>query len=193
MHIKTPLLITLIIGSTFNSSFAIGNDSTHLRSRKRQLESTEPTTVLCKSGRGLTCTCPGGCMIKPQNDTNYCTLKSCWKWDPDESACKGTGPKFTPAIVLQGIPFTGIFGSGFGNMGRWDLFAIGSCIWGGFFALACLASAFVAADDQALSGWISCWNCLFSTTLLVYYIWGIVTIANKTVLGPHGCPFAPDS
>ncbi len=158
-------------------------------------------TVPCKSGTGEKCVCPGGCMIKPANNSNLCTLKKCWRWDDDQTKCVGTGPKFTPAIVLQAIPFTGVFGSGFGNMGRWDLFTIGSIIWGVGFGLMCVLACccvYILKTDEQNSGadCAPCWSlygCLFTCGLLAYWIWGIVVIANKDVLGPNGCPFVEGS
>ena len=195
--ITTSLVVTAILASSLaDKSF---HENLRFSINNRNLENVKTSTVPCTSGSGTTCVCPGGCMTKPDNNTSHCTLKRCWEWNEDQSKCQGTGPKWIPAIVLQGIPFTGAFGSGFGNMGRWDLFGIGSCIWGGGFALLCIglfvcASKDDSKDDVGLcASCVSCYGCLFSIAVLAYWIWGIVVIANKSVDGPHGCPFAPDS
>ena len=69
-------------------------------------------------------------MTQIGNTTN-CSLKKCYAWDQDLGACKETGHNYVTPLVLQAIPFTGIFGSGFGNIGRWDLFGmyLGVSFW----------------------------------------------------------------
>ena len=93
---------------------------------------------------------------------------------------------------LKAIPFTGVFGSGFGNMGRWDLFGIGSGIWGGGIVLACLFACACSGGENAsaegTSLCMSCWGCVWALGIAAYWIWGIVVIANKTEYGPNGCP-----
>jgi len=34
----------------------------------------------------------------------------------------------------------------------------------------------------------SCLGCVWGIGIVAMWIWGIVTIANKSVLGPNGCP-----
>ena len=154
--------------------------------------------VKCSSGENSTCVCPGACMVEPTTG-DYCTLKKCWKWNVNEAKCQGSGPDFTSAIVLQAIPFTGAFGSGFGNMGRWDLFAIPmGVIFGGLVLLCVLACCLVGcsanSDDndgtkEATSQVCGmCYGCLWSVAILSLWIWGIVMIATRGVKGPNGCP-----
>ena len=51
------------------------------------------------------------------NQTNStCEVQKCFKWDNAE--CISTGKKQTPALILQSIPFTGVFGAGFGNISK---------------------------------------------------------------------------
>ena len=151
----------------------------------------------CITGSGSLCQCPGSCMLKPSDNSTYCKLKTCWEWDKDQQECRGLGPKFTPAIVLQAIPITGMFGSGFGNMGRWDLFSIGSIIWGTGFGLICLCTCFniYSKSDDESSGlcFTYCFSILLSIGITAYWIWGIVVIAEKNVLGPNGCSFVDGS
>lgn len=184
------ITICLLIASSVatnlrNTTIIIFNDIYSVPHNKYNSSKIE---IKCKSGFGNSCVCPGGCMLTPKNNTGLCTLKRCWSWNPDLTKCEGIGPTWIPALVLQGIPFTGVFGAGFGNMGRWDLFAIGSGIWGAGFVIACLIVVITSrtSDD---SGFISCYTCVFTCAVLVYWIWGIVTIANKSIMGNNGCPF----
>lgn len=138
------------------------------------------------------CECPGKCMELVNNNTE-CALKKCYGWNSNLNKCEQVGPKFIPAIVLQAIPFTGMFGSGFGNMNRWDLFGmymgvifgpfilliLGCCCW-----LVCTKESY-GQDNTELTHCISkCFGCLWGTTICSLWIWGIVVIANKEVLGP---------
>ena len=50
--------------------------------------------------------------------------KKCYKFDENLGQCKKDGYDHVGPLVLQAIPVTGVFGAGFGNMGRWDLFGI---------------------------------------------------------------------
>ena len=56
-------------------------------------------------------TCPGSCMELVNNNTK-CILKKCYSWNKELNECEETGPKFVPALVLQAIPVTGVFGAG---------------------------------------------------------------------------------
>lgn len=182
---KKYLTILAIIGALFLQVNASNFRKLHIANASSK--------VKCLSGSGDTCICPGGCMTKPVNNTTYCSLKVCWKWNSDTTKCEGTGPKFIPAIVLQAIPFTGFVGAGFGNMGRWDLFVIGSAIWGGGLFLICLLLCCITKFDESREVgkmFPSCCGCLLSASIIAYWVWGIVIIANKSVLGVNGCPFA---
>ncbi len=137
------------------------------------------------------CTCPTSCMELVNNNTQ-CILKKCYSWDKELNKCEETGPKFVPALVLQAIPVTGVFGAGFGNMGRWDIFGIYMGVVFGPFALlilACCCAMFGACaqnedrlDCAKCMG--SCFGCLWSIAIVSLWIWGIVIIANKDVTGP---------
>ena len=58
------------------------------------------------------------------NSTKKCNAIDCWKWNSIEEKCEKAGKEWLPAMILQGIPLTGVFGSGFGNIGRWDIFGM---------------------------------------------------------------------
>jgi len=136
-------------------------------------------------------TCPGSCMELVNNNTK-CILKKCYSWNKELNECEEVGPKFVPALVLQAIPVTGVFGSGFGNMGRWDIFSTYMGVVFGPFAvllLACCCAMCGACsqnedrlDCAKCMG--SCLGCLWAIALLALWIWGIVVIANKEILGP---------
>jgi hypothetical protein len=184
------VLTSCILLSLINLNFAQRN--------LRMLNSVNTSTSYpCITGSGSLCQCLGSCMLKPTGNSTHCTLKECWEWNEDNQECRGIGPKFTPAIVLQAIPFTGAFGSGFGNMGRWDLFGIGSIIWGSGFGLICLCTCchlYSGSDGESMGSVCSyCFGLLLSLGITAYWIWGIVAIAEKSVLGPNGCPFIDGS
>jgi hypothetical protein len=183
--------LTLFVLTNSLSQAKSWKDNLNLRNGRKLLETN---SIPCKTESGNSCECPGACMT-PNNSTNQCELKKCYGWDKNLGKCEETGPKFVPAIVLQAIPFTGVFGSGFGNMGRWDLFGISMGIFFGgcsflLFGVCCVM-AFSSSDEsrhgfgQCIS---TCGVCLWAIAVLAYYIWGIVVIVNKEVLGPNGCP-----
>ena len=138
-----------------------------------------------------TCACPGSCMELVYNNTE-CRLKNCYSWNKELNKCEEVGPAFVSAIVLQAIPVTGIFGAGFGNMGRWDIFNIYMAVVFGPFAillLACCCAMCGAcsqnedrADCAKCMG--ACCSCLWSIAIVSLWIWGIVVIANKEITGP---------
>ena len=164
--------------------------------RNRQLSTISTEQVPCSSLTNNKCECPGTCM-SPNNTTSpVCKLIKCYGWDTNLNKCIETGPAFTPAMVLQAIPFTGIFGSGFGNMGRWDIFGIYMAVVFGptvllIIACCCIMMGNCAQNEDRLDCWqcfISCFGCIWGVAILALWIWGIVVIANKEILGPHSCP-----
>ena len=108
------LFITLVYAS-----------SAHLMRGERELNVVStPTPIPCNPGTNDSqCVCPGKCLTY-QNSTGGCHPNNCWKWDDVNDKCEVAGKDFIGPIVLQSIPFTGAFGSGWGNMGRWDIFNI---------------------------------------------------------------------
>ena len=105
-------------------------------------------------------------------------------------------------LVLQAIPFTGIFGAGFGNMGRWDIFGIymatlfGGCCFVLLTTISCACFCNNAEEvevqqnyDDGIQCWGKCTSCLWSTSILVLYVLGIVWTATPgMVLDTNGCP-----
>jgi len=140
------------------------------------------------------CVCPGSCMTQIGNTTN-CSLKKCYAWDQDLGACKETGHNYVTPLVLQAIPFTGIFGSGFGNIGRWDLFGMYlGVLFGGccFIVLATgLCAACTGHTEEEVAPCTTCNSCLWSIAILALYIWGIVQTAEPgAILDENGCPLS---
>ena len=188
---KSIIFITAILLLSNSLSQADSwKDKFNLRNRRKLIETN---SIPCNSGSESMCECPGPCMI-PNNNTKQCEIKKCYGWNTDLGKCEETGPKFVPAIVLQAIPLTGAFGSGFGNMGRWDLFGVAmGILFGGcsFLLLGTCCVMGCSSSDESRQGFSqcigTCGGCLWAIAVLVYYIWGIVVIANKEVLGPNGC------
>ena len=175
------------------SSFANGES---IRGLKEMLD-YEP--IPCNPGtNGSSCICPDstksdftGC-LKYEESINGCHPINCWKWNEIKGQCEEAGKPFAPAIILQAIPFTGAFGSGFGNMGGWDIFGnYIACILGGCLFICCsgcIASIGHTEEiDKSASVKLctSVSSCLWSIAILTMWIWGIVVIANKEIDAPY--------
>lgn len=135
------------------------------------------------------CICPDDCL--DVGIDSYCILKKCWRWSASNHSCVKQGPSYTSALVWQSIPFTGIFGAGFGNMGRWDLFGYGSIIWGVGMVLPCILLCIYMGTYIEVNpiNVFKIYTCLFSCTVIAYYIWGIYVISTKQVRDSNGCEF----
>lgn len=190
--------IALFIGTTAipTTTTTPFKEHSNNKLRHRLLDERE-TVVGCIKFENNTCECPGGCMKYNENrSTPGCVLNNCWEWDIDKTECMENGPNFISAIVLQGIPFTGIFGAGFGNMGRWDLCGIAVAICFGplvilFIWTCCLI--FLSSTNENNENYTAkcignCFGCIWGTVILGWYIYGIVVIANKQIKAPNGCP-----
>ena len=142
------------------------------------------------------CVCPGKCMSQYQNSSK-CEVKKCYKWDENLGTWEDAGKEFTPAIILQAIPFTGGFGSGFDNIGRWDIFgyymigifgSIGfACVFNCCYMCKTVAKSTTDGEQSCMMSINSCYFCLYGVAVMVGWIWGIVVIANKEVLDGNGC------
>jgi len=167
--------ITILL-IAFNSTQSLG--------LRRQLL---PTPIPCTEGTsGIGCICPGKCLAY-QNSTAGCHPNDCWKWDDVNDKCEVAGQDFVPPIILQGIPFTGLFGAGWGNIGRWDIFAVYMAVVFGpivilLFACCCALGGVCALNEarqdccQCVSSFL---GCIWAVTIIGLWIWGIVAIANK--------------
>ena len=133
-----------------------------------------------------------GCLVW-DNTTQDCYTDDCWKWDAIEEKCVGQKDFIAP-IILQSIPVTGMFGSGFGNMGRWDIFGTYMCVV--FLPLvviccvACCMSMQSGSDSPSDTTELtkglccSCFAFVYALAVLILWIWGIVVIAEKNVKAP---------
>ena len=142
--------------------------------------------IECESNINNSCVCPGNC-LSYDNSTGYCQPQNCWKWNEMKSECVEDGKAFIPAIILQAIPFTGMFGAGFGNIGRWDIFgAYMGLFFGGCLLMCCLAvCCSINQKDESDSKLLtSCSGCIWGLAVTGLYIWGIVVIANKEYDAP---------
>ena len=174
-------------GATGNA-YLIGSSELNSDSIKfeRQL-SVMVTPIPCKQGTsGDNCVCPANCLTY-YNSTGGCHPNDCWKWSEVKDECAEAGKPFIPAIVLQAIPVTGVFGSGWGNIERWDIFNIYMAVVFGpltivILACCCAMGGFCAQNEDRLACYNclgTCLGCLWAVAIVALWIWGIVAIANK--------------
>ena len=125
------------------------------------------------------------------NQTNStCEVQKCFKWDNAE--CISTGKEQTSALILQSVPFTGIFGAGFGNISRWDLFGVSMGLFFGICLFLCctiFAGFFFCSETstECLKCYTNCGGCIYSLIVMIWWIYGIVLIANREILDGNGC------
>jgi|UniRef100_A0A6C0AKA2 hypothetical protein len=160
----------------------------------RGLELTESINdkIPCKEGTNKTdCICPNTECLKFIEKTGGCHPIDCWKWDKYNSKCEPAGKEFIPAMILQGIPITGVFGSGFGNIGRWDIFSTYmGLMFGGCLSICCcgICCNCMANENEKVSATqagTKCGSSLLSLAVTVLWIWGIVVIANREIEAPY--------
>ena len=183
----------------FISLITIVNGQSYLR-YNRILEEKVENKIQCtytQNNPGV-CVCPGSCMTNENNST-FCVLKKCYNWNTDLGKCEESGANFVGPLVLQAIPFTGVFGSGFGNIGRWDLFGLYmGILFGGCFLVICLSGLLLcvcpSGDDDGtqkescIACSTQCSGCIWGVTVLVMYILGIVWMATPgDMLDGNGC------
>jgi len=198
MHLNSNKLfqttIYIVIFQIIIWSLANGAAAESLRTTPRNLNLLTGN-IKCKYQSSSTeCLCPGSCMTQIGNTTN-CSLHKCYAWNANSGLCEQTGQNHITPLVLQAIPFTGIFGAGFGNIGRWDLFGIYmGVLFGGccFIVIATLLfAACTGHTEEEATGFTSCNTCLWSIALTALYIWGIVKIATPgDILDGNGCPLS---
>ena len=191
------LIVTLLFASLLSPVLVDGEGL-------RVLNSQDVSTQQRFNCTGLPnkCECPYPCLEQVKNE-NYCIAKKCYTFDDNLGECKKTGHNHVGPLVLQAIPFTGVFGSGFGNIGRWDLFGMymgiffGGCcfiIMSSLFCLCCCNKSSEEAeplDDKEafMKCTTSCGTCIWATVIIIFYILGIVWTATEGgVLDADGCP-----
>ena len=176
------LTIATILLFVFNFMLGTAQSDFGLR---RELVTVDP--IPCNAGTsGIDCTCPGKCLTY-YNSTGGCHPNDCWKWDDVNDHCEVAGKDFVAPLVLQAIPFTGGFGSGWGNMGRWDIFGVYMAVVFGPLAIimlgcCCAMGGFCAQNEDRLECWSClshCFGCLWAVAITALWIWGIIAIANK--------------
>lgn len=192
------LTLTTVLFSVFLSTAM----SSSLRFRILNTESVVDSTKFNCTGLPNKCKCPYPCLEQVKNE-NYCIAKKCYTFDNNLGQCKKSGHDHVAPLVLQAIPFTAVFGSGFGNIGRWDLFGMymgilfGGCCFLIMSAMCCLCCCnkndddLEAANDKEsyMKCATSCGGCIWGIVVLVFYILGIVWTATEGgVLDANGCP-----
>ena len=195
-------IMKLTLATVLLSVFLSTAMSSSLRFRILNTESVVDSTKFNCTGLPNKCKCPYPCLEQVKNE-NYCIAKKCYTFDNDLGECKKTGHNHVGPLVLQAIPFTGVFGSGFGNIGRWDLFGMymgiffGGCCFIIMSAMCCLCCCnkndddLEAANDKEsyMKCATSCGGCIWGIVVLVFYILGIVWTATEGgVLDADGCP-----
>jgi hypothetical protein len=148
----------------------------------RSVVKTEQETMICEEFKHPKC-------VKWDNTTQTCYNMNCWKYDSIKEECLQDGKPWLPAIILQGIPLTGIFGSGFGNIGRWDIFGMYMGVVFAPVAVMCVLCCIIMSkeefsDNMLISCCTNCLSCMYGITLLTFWIWGIVVIASKDIDAP---------
>ena len=188
MMMKTFVLTAMLFASVSASSFR----------RAEQIVETPIKSWNC-SIVDNTCKCPESCMIQKTGES-YCVLKDCYKYDENLGLCAQDGYHYGGPLALQAIPMTGVFGAGYGNIGRWDVFGMymGITLGGCCFILATLcACLFVCPEgkddteskETGLLVWSKCGYCLWGVAVLVFYVIGIVQMATPgLVIDGNGCP-----
>tara|TARA_B100000925_G_scaffold277891_1_gene246265 strand:+ start:405 stop:1022 length:618 start_codon:yes stop_codon:yes gene_type:complete len=190
------LIVTLLFASLLSPVLVDGEG---LRVLNSQDVSTEQR-FNC-SGLPTKCVCPYPCLEQYEN-RDYCIAKKCYEFDNDLGKCKKSGIDHTGPLVLQAIPITGMFGAGFGNMGRWDIFGMymgiffGGCCFIIIASVSCLCCCNKSDDlaplddkESFMKCATSCGACVWATVVIVFWIIGIVQIATEgQVLDSNGCP-----
>tara|TARA_Y100001936_G_scaffold240272_1_gene274458 strand:- start:16 stop:633 length:618 start_codon:yes stop_codon:yes gene_type:complete len=190
------IIVTLLFASLLSPVLVDGEG---LRVLNSQDVSTEQR-FNC-SGLPTKCVCPYPCLEQYEN-RDYCIAKKCYEFDNDLGKCKKSGIDHTGPLILQAIPVTGMFGSGFGNMGRWDIFGMymgvffGGCCFIIIASVCCLCCCNKSEDlaplndkESFMKCATSCGVCAWAIVVIVFWIIGIVQIATEgRVLDSNGCP-----
>ena len=185
----TIVLLSVFLTNVMSSSFRILETNSIISSNKFNC-----------TGLPDHCECPYPCLEQVKNE-NYCIAKKCYKFNENLGKCEKSGTDHLVPLILQAIPLTGIFGSGFGNIGRWDWFGLYMGIVFGGCCFIIMASACCLCCDNSSEGpsieegkscmkcASSCGVCIWATVIIIFYILGIVWTATEGgVLDADGCP-----
>ena len=188
MMMKAFVLTAMLFASVSASSFR----------RAEQVVDSSTKSWNCSIVDNV-CKCPESCMIQKPGE-NYCIMKDCYKYDENLGECAQSGYHYGGPLALQAIPMTGVFGSGYGNIGRWDMFGmymgitLGGCLFILLTLCACLFVCPEGKDDTdsketGLLVWSKCGYCLWGVAVLVFYVIGIVQMATPGLVNDgNGCP-----
>ena len=168
-YLMYGLTIRIILQIIFLAIWLIIFGSAESNIRGLELSEMElPKPIPCNSGTmGNNCTCPANCLMYVA-ETGGCHPIDCWSYSTIKDECSESGKEWLPAIILQGIPITGVFGAGFGNIGRWDIFGIYMAItFGGCLATCCcgcICNCMHKEEDKeaATKSGAKCCSCLVS-------------------------------
>lgn len=159
-------------------------------------------TYPCKNvDKNNICICEKKCLTHyVYENKTYCKLDSCWKYKDDE--CLPNGKNYITPLIFSVIPFTSVFGVGYGILERWDLFGMQLAITLGPIVLFCCGGCFAVCccnkndslneidDDSTVYTKIfgSIYKCCFSILLLVFWVLSIVWVATpENIKDGNGC------
>lgn len=190
-YLMYGLTIRIILNLAFLTIWMIVEGNAEYIRGLEMIDAPLPNPIPCNAGTmGSNCTCPANC-LQYVAETGGCHPIDCWSYSTIKAECNEAGKEWLPAIILQGIPVTGVFGSGFGNIGRWDIFKtymlilFGGCLMVCCCGCLCDCCAKTEEDKETVTKFgAQCGGCLWSITIIGMWIWGIVTIANKSVEAP---------
>ena len=186
----TIVLFSVLLSTAMSSSF-----------RNQNTKSVDSIPKFNCTGLPDKCECPYPCLEQVKNE-NYCVAKKCYRFDENLGECKKSGKDHLAPLILQAIPLTGVFGSGFGNIGRWDLFGMymgivfGGCCFIIMASMCCFCCSNESSEEVTIEDGKTCMKCassfgtcIWAIVVIVFYILGIVWTATEgDVLDADGCP-----
>ena len=186
----TIVLFSILLSTAMSSSF-----------RNQNTKSIVSIPKFNCTGLPDKCKCPYPCLEQVKNE-NYCVAKKCYRFDENLGECKKSGRDHLAPLILQAIPLTGVFGSGFGNIGRWDLFGMymgivfGGCCFIIMASMCCFCCSNESNEEVTIEDGKTCMKCassfgtcIWAIVIIVFYILGIVWTATEgDVLDADGCP-----
>ena len=186
-YLMYGLTIRIFLNLVFLAIWMIVQGNAEYIRGLEMVDATLPNAIPCNTGTmGNNCTCPANC-LKYVSGTGGCHPIECWSYSSIKQECNEAGKEWLPALLLQ--IFLGAFGSGFGNIGRWDIFTtymlifFGGCVF--ICCCGCLCHCANKEEDRngAVALGTKCGSCFWSIAITAMWIWGIVVIANKEVNG----------
>lgn len=186
-YLMYGLTIRIFLNLVFLAIWMIVQGNAEYIRGLEMVDAALPNPIPCNTGTmGNNCTCPANC-LKYVSDTGGCHPIDCWSYSSIKQECNEAGKEWLPALLLQ--IFLGAFGSGFGNIGRWDIFTTYMLVFFGGCVLVCCCGCLChcANKEEDRNGAVTlgtkCGSCFWSIAITAMWIWGIVVIANKEVNG----------